>query len=116
MTNIALRKARKFRIRKRIKGTTSIPRLTVFRSNTYIYAQLIDDENSKTIASATDMKKENVKEGKSKVEKAFIVGELLAGIALKNKVKKIVFDRSGYKYHGRVKSLAEGARKGGLEF
>ncbi len=116
MANLALRKARKFRIRKKVKGTTNIPRLSVFRSNAYIYAQLIDDENSKTVAYATDMKKESAKGSKTKIEKAFEVGEILAGIAIKNKVKKVVFDRSGYKYHGRIKSLAEGARKGGLEF
>lgn len=88
------------------------PRLTVFRSNTHIYAQVIDDVNHVTLASANDTKD---KTG-TNVERAIKVGTELAKIALKAGVTKVVFDRSGYKFHGRVKSLAQGARDGGLEF
>lgn len=109
------RKARKYRIRKKMQGTSSIPRLSVFRSNKYIYAQLINDDIKKTITSVSDVK--NTKDmAKTKTERAFQTGEKLAQLAQKAKVEKAVFDRSGYKYHGRVKSLAEGARKGGLQF
>lgn len=104
---------RKKRVRAKIAGTKDIPRLSVFRSNKYIYAQLIDDESQKTLVSASSPE---VKEKKVKMEVAEIVGETLAKKALKKKIKKVVFDRSGYKYHGRVAALAEGARKGGLEF
>lgn len=109
--------ARKLRVRKKLRGSSQKPRLTVFKSNLYIYAQIIDDEDSKTIASASDIKMAKKKEEKvNKMERAAKVGESLALLALKNKVKEVVFDRSGYKYHGRVRALAEGARKGGLVF
>ncbi|MBI3341519.1 50S ribosomal protein L18 [Candidatus Curtissbacteria bacterium] len=116
MSKVTTRAARKFRIRKKVSGTTSVPRLSVYRSNLYIYAQLIDDQSSKTITAASDIKLAKNKDAQTKIQRAFTVGETLAANAVKNKVKKVVFDRSGYKYHGRVKSLAEGARKGGLEF
>ncbi|MDP2671817.1 MAG: 50S ribosomal protein L18 [bacterium] len=106
---------RKTAIRAKISGTALVPRLNVFRSNTHIYASLIDDTVGKTLLSVGDRV---LKEGKNqkKTEKAFAAGKLLAEKALKEKIKKVVFDRSGYLYHGRVKALAEGAREGGLEF
>lgn len=109
--------ARKLRVRRKLNGSSQKPRLTVFKSNLYIYAQIIDDVNSKTIISASDIKMAKNKEEKvNKIERATKVGESLALQALKNKIKQVVFDRGGYKYHGRVKALAEGARKGGLVF
>lgn len=102
----------KAKIRTKIFGTSTSPRLSVFRSNTFIYAQLIDDERGITLASASDVK---MKKG-TKVERATQVGEELAKNALAKGISKIVFDRNGFKYTGRVLSLAEGARKGGLQF
>ena len=102
-----LRDKRRTRIRGKIKGTKDRPRLSVFRSNKHIYAQLIDDEKGETLAAAM---------GGSDVSAAGEVGKSLAEKALKLGIKKVVFDRGGYKYHGRVKALAEGAREGGLEF
>jgi len=111
------RQMRHKRVRAKIKGTAEIPRLAVFRSNRFIYAQLIDDEKMITLASANDKEvKKDRKSSLTKVAVALEVGKLLAKKALKKNIKKIVFDRGGYKYHGRVKSLAEGARGGGLEF
>lgn len=106
------RKRRQARIHRRVLGTSKRPRLSVFRSGKHIYAQLIDDEKEGTLVSASDLK---IKKG-TKMEKALSVGEELAKEALKKKIKKVVFDRSGFSYHGRVEVLAEGARKGGLEF
>jgi len=103
------------RIRSRIFGTTERPRLCVFRSNKHIYAQLIDDKKGHTLISASDLELKNVGKLKKK-EKAFEVGKLVAEKAKKKNIKKIVFDRGGYKYHGKVKALAEGAREGGLMF
>ena len=103
---------RKKRIRAKISGTSECPRLAVFRSLTHIYAQIIDDENSKTLASVSDMK---MKKG-TKTETAKEVGLEIAKKAKEMKIGKIVFDRSGYQYHGRVKAVAEGAREGGLKF
>ncbi len=103
------------RVRGRISGTIQMPRLCVFRSNKHIYAQLIDDENSKTILSANDIELK----GKAKEKQSVLaskVGELIAEKAEKKKIKKVLFDRGGYKYHGTIKALAEGARKKGLEF
>ncbi len=108
------RKTRHRRIRKKIKGTSERPRLCVFRSNRHIYAQLIDDEKGEVIESASDF--EIKKKGKNKKETAFKVGKLIGSKAQDKKIKKIVFDRAGYKYHGRVKNLAQGAREQGLEF
>jgi len=99
------------RIRGKISGTSNIPRLCVFRSLKHIYAQIINDENSKVLIGVRD----NGIKGK-KIEKAFKVGELIAKKALEQKIEKVIFDRAGYKYHGRVKALAEGARKAGLKF
>ena len=99
-------------IRKFIKGSSERPRLAVFRSAQHIYAQLIDDQKGVTIAASSDLK---IKSG-TKKEKAGKIGEDLAKLALGKKIKKIVFDRGGFRYHGRVAALADGARKGGLEF
>ncbi|MDF2379263.1 MAG: 50S ribosomal protein L18 [Candidatus Gracilibacteria bacterium] len=106
------RERRKARIRSRVTGTPDQPRLVVFRSNLNISAQLIDDTTGKTIASAND-----IKESKgSKTEKAQNVGKQLAESALSAKISSCVFDRNGYKYHGRIKALADAAREAGLKF
>jgi len=119
------------KIRSRVVGTSKRPRLCVFRSNRYIYAQLIDDEKGHTILSWSDLnfgklKSKNLKEDKEtkdkekklsgKIAVAYKVGKMIAKKALEKGIKKVVFDRGGYKYHGRVKALAEGARDGGLKF
>ncbi len=104
------------RVRKTITGTPAKPRLSVFRSNNEIYAQLIDDVNGVTIASASSRDKDIDVANKTKSEASNIVGEAIAKKALAKDIDSISFDRSGYLYHGRVKSLAEGARKGGLKF
>ncbi|MDN6292367.1 MAG: 50S ribosomal protein L18 [Tetragenococcus halophilus] len=110
-----LRKKRHNRIRRKISGTAECPRLNVFRSNKNIYAQLIDDVEGVTLASASTVDKE-VSSEESKVEQSITVGKLLAERAKKNNIVNAVFDRGGYKYHGRVKALAESARENGLEF
>ncbi len=94
------------------------PRLSIFRSNKFIYAQIIDDKAGKTLASFSEkqLSKEQLTKAKTKKEKAGLVGEEIAKLAKKVKVVKVVFDRGGYRYHGRIKELAEGARKGGLNF
>ena len=114
----SVRKAKQRRIRNKISGTASCPRLNVYRSLTNIYAQIIDDEKGVTIASSSTVEKSVVEQmaGKTKVEQALIVGEDVAKKALKKGVKKVVFDRAGYLYTGRVAKLAEGARNAGLEF
>jgi len=105
------------RVRAKIKGTERVPRLCVFRSNKHIWCQLIDDTKGHTILSASDIElEEKERKGKSKSELAYQVGKLIAEKALKKKIERIVFDRGGYKYHGRVKAVAEGAREGGLKF
>ena len=106
------------RVRKKIFGTAERPRLSVFKSLRHIYVQAIDDERGHTLAAASTLDPEirDSLNGKTKTEKAFIVGELIAKRCLEKGIKKVVFDRGGFKYHGRVKALAEGARKGGLEF
>ena len=109
---------RHFHIRKRVSGTASVPRMAVFRSAKHIYVQVIDDEAGKTIASASTMDKEVAKEveGKNKTEAAAIVGKAAGERAVKAGVTKIVFDRGGFKFHGRVKALADAAREAGLQF
>ncbi len=106
----------KFKIRKTITGTSSTPRLSVFRSNSGIYAQLIDDKTGKTlIAAGSDDK--SIKDSKiTKLEQAKLVGKLIAEKATSTGLSSVVFDRNGYLYHGRIKSLAEGAREAGLKF
>lgn len=109
------RERRKKRVRAKIFGTKSRPRLSVFRSNKHIYCQLIDDENHLTLVSASDRELKDLPE-KNKIKIAFEVGKLIARKALEKNIQKVVFDRGPYKYHGRVKALAEGARAGGLQF
>jgi len=112
------------RIRSRIYGSSSKPRLSVFRSNMHIYAQLIDDEKNNTIVSVSDIdadvknikKEEVLLDGFNKVNRAFLVGKLLAKKAVEKKITTIVFDRGGFLYSGRVRAVADGARKGGLIF
>ena len=112
----SMRVVRHKRIRSKISGTSAIPRLCVFRSNTGIYAQIIDDETRTTLVSASSLDKDlNIKNG-SNVEAAKVVGKAIAEKATKAKITKVVFDRGGYLYHGRVKALAEAARENGLEF
>lgn len=103
------------RIRKIVNGTASTPRLSVFRSNKEIYAQLIDDVNGVTLAAASSREKGVDTKG-TNIEIASAVGKMIAERALKAGVEKVSFDRGGYLYHGRVKSLAEGAREAGLKF
>lgn len=100
-------------IRQKISGTSSRPRLSVFRSNTAIYAQVIDDTTGKTLVSASSVE---IKTKGPKVELSKAVGKSLAEKAVKLGIDKVVFDRNGYLYHGRIKALAEGAREGGLNF
>ena len=111
-----MRKERHTRIRASVSGTESRPRLNVFRSNAHITAQIIDDVKGVTLVSASSLEKElNLKNG-GNVEAAKIVGAEIAKRAKKAKIEKVVFDRGGYLYHGRVKALAEAARENGLEF
>lgn len=111
-----MRESRHKRIRKTLMGTSAIPRLCVFRSNNGIYAQIIDDETRTTLVSASSLDKDLKIENGSNVEAAKIVGKAIAEKATKAKITKVVFDRGGYLYHGRVKALAEAARENGLEF
>lgn len=104
------------RIRKDISGTQSRPRLVVFRSNKEIYAQIVDDVEGKTLAAASSRDKDVTSAEGNKIEQATLVGKSLAEKALKAGIETISFDRGGYLYHGRVKSLADGAREGGLKF
>lgn len=106
----------RFRIRKSVSGTEQRPRLAVFRSNKEIYAQLIDDVNGRTITAASSRDKDIDTAKVNKSEAAKLVGKSIAEKAIKAGVETITFDRGGYLYHGRVKSLAEGAREGGLKF
>lgn len=108
------RERRARRVRSRVRGTAERPRLSVFRSNRYIYAQVIDDSTGRTLAAATSLALAN--SGLSKKEQAEKVGEMVAERARAVGVQRVVFDRGPYLYHGRVKALAEGARRGGLEF
>ena len=108
----------KKRIRKTIRGSNDRPRMTVFRSNKHIYAQIIDDQKGHTLVSASSLSPDfNEKEGNStKFDQAQLVGDLIADRAINKGINKVVFDRNGYQYHGRVKNLAEAARKKGLKF
>src|SRR5690554_3922360 len=116
LTKLERRARLKRRIRKTVEGTVGRPRLSVYRSNKEIYAQVIDDVNSKTLAAASSRDKDIDTSNKNKVEVAKLVGKSIAEKALKAGVETITFDRGGYLYHGRVKSLADGAREGGLKF
>jgi large subunit ribosomal protein L18 len=109
----------KTRIKKKIFGTSDRPRLTIYRSLHHLYAQIVDDAKSQVLAASSTLSpdvREEIKAIKSKKEIAKKVGVAIAQKALKNNIKKVVFDRSGYAYHGVVKSLAEGAREAGLKF
>jgi len=114
----AARYRRHARVRAKVKGTTSRPRLCVFRSLNHIYAQVLDDSQGHTLASASSLDPEirSAADGKAKIGKSELVGSLLAKRALGKGIKQVVFDRGGYQYHGRVKALAEAARQGGLKF
>lgn len=118
LTKLERRTRIKMRIRKKISGTADVPRLAVFRSNKQIYAQIVDDLARITLLSASSREKEIASRsaGKNKTEQAKLVGELLASKCREKGIERVVFDRSGYKYHGRVKSLADSAREGGLKF
>jgi large subunit ribosomal protein L18 len=109
------RERKKKKIRMKTFGTKERPRLCVFRSLKHIYAQIINDEEGKTLVSASDLELKD-KKGLKKIEIAREVGKLIAKKALEKKIEKVSFDRAGYKYHGRIKALAEGAREEGLKF
>jgi large subunit ribosomal protein L18 len=112
------RKRRHLRVRAKVSGTESRPRLCLFRSLNHIYAQLIDDTKGNTLTSASTLDPEIKGEvdGKAKTARAELVGSLLAKRAIEQGISQVVFDRGGYKYHGRVKALAEAARQAGLKF
>ena len=110
---------KQIRVRKKISGSSERPRISIFRSNTEIYAQLIDDSKGVTIVTASSLSKEiseELKTVKTKIERAKIVGKLLAKLAIEKGCTAAVFDRGGYQFHGRVKAVAEGAREGGMKF
>jgi large subunit ribosomal protein L18 len=117
LTKLEKRTRIRMRIRKKIQGTADIPRVAIYRSNKQIYVQVVDDQKRITLLSASSKEKDiaattNIK----KTEQAKLVGKLLASKCKDKGIEKVVFDRSGYKYHGRVKSLADAAREGGLKF
>ena len=116
LTKLDRRLRIKRRIRKVVEGTTERPRMSVFRSNKEIYAQLIDDTNGKTVLAVSSLDKTITALKGNKVEKANAVGKLVAEKALAAGIETVSFDRNGYLYHGRVKSIADGAREGGLKF
>jgi len=115
---VQARLKRKKRIRKKLAGTASRPRLCVFRSSRHIYAQLIDDAAGQTLAAASSVEKavRDVPETKNKVTAANTVGKIIGQRALEKGVQQVVFDRNGFLYHGRIKAVSEGAREAGLEF
>ena len=113
------RMKKKIRIRKKIEGTTECPRLTVFRSGLHAYAQIIDDSTGRTLVASSSIAKdlrEQAKTAKTPVEMFKLIGQAVAKKALEKNITRVVFDRNGYLYHGRVKALADGAREGGLKF
>ncbi len=113
LDNNQTRQRRAKRVRAKIKGADGRPRLSIFRSLSYIYAQIIDDEKGITLVSFDSRK---IKGGKNNIETARKIGQEIAKMAASKKIEKIVFDRKGYKYHGKIKALAEGAREEGLQF
>jgi large subunit ribosomal protein L18 len=115
-TRGAARQKRHDRIRLTLAGTGERPRLAVFRSLNHIYAQVIDDASGRTLAAASTVEKELRRSGQTKSEEAKVVGRLVAERAKSAGVERVVFDRAGFRYHGRIKSLAEAARETGLEF
>ena len=116
MDKVLRRQKIRYRIRKKVAGTNQFPRLSVFRSNTDIYAQLIDDDNGKTLAAASSKDKDIVAQSGTKTEKSKLVGQAIARKAKELGIENVVFDRGGNLYHGRVKAVADGAREGGLVF
>ena len=106
----------KQRIRSRLSGTSEIPRMSVFRSNKQIYAQIVDDKTGKTILAASSKEKEIADQKVNKIDQAKLVGKSIAGKAKDKGIETVVFDRNGYLYHGRIKSLADAARENGLKF
>ncbi len=115
-TKLERRQKIRYNIRKKVVGTAVKPRLSVFRSNAEIYVQLIDDDNGATIASASSRDKDIAVQKVTRIEKSKLVGAAIARKASELKIETVVFDRGGNLYHGRVKSVAEGAREGGLKF
>ena len=117
-TPVAARIRRHQRVRRRLSGTAERPRLAVFRSLSHIYAQVIDDSSGRTVVAASDMEAglRSQRDGKQKSQVAELVGASIARKAVEKGIKTVIFDRGGFKYHGRVKALAEAARKGGLSF
>ncbi|BFG69224.1 MAG: 50S ribosomal protein L18 [Sediminibacterium sp. Gen4] len=116
MGKLIQRQKIRYRIRKKVAGTAVKPRLSVFRSNADIYAQLIDDDNGQTLAAASSRDKDIAAQKVTKIEKAKLVGAAIARKATELGLNTVVFDRGGNLYHGRVKSVADGAREGGLQF
>ena len=115
MAKLVGRERRKLRIRKKISGTAERPRLSVFRSAKHIYAQVIDDTSGTTLAHASTLSKDAKSDG-TKSDEAKLVGKLIGDLCKAKNVTKVVFDRNGYLYHGRIVALAEGAREAGLDF
>lgn len=115
-SKVSARQKIRYRIRKKISGSAQKPRLSVFRSNSDIYVQLIDDENGITLASASSRQADIAAQKVNKVEISKMVGSAIAKKSEELGIKDVVFDRSGYIYHGRIKAVAEGAREGGLQF
>jgi len=118
VTDVAARERRKKRIRKKVFGTTERPRLSIFRTASHMYAQIIDDERGVTLAAASTLSEEvkGLDGHKGNAEAAGAVGKLIAAKAKAANIEKVVFDRNGFLYHGRVKSLADAAREAGLDF
>ena len=110
------RRRRHLRVRRKVHGSAARPRLVVFRSLKHIYAQLVDDDRGVVLLGVADTSEKVEPQGKGKVGKGFAVGLAVAGKAKEKGISRVVFDRAGYAYHGRVKAVADGARKGGLEF
>ncbi|HSQ43862.1 MAG TPA: 50S ribosomal protein L18 [Ginsengibacter sp.] len=115
-SKVSARQKIRYRIRKKISGSAQKPRLSVFRSNRDIYVQLIDDANGVTLAAASSKQADIAAQKVNKVEKSKLVGSAIAKKSEELGIKDVVFDRSGYIYHGRIKAVAEGAREGGLQF
>ena len=116
MTKTKGRLYRKIRIRKRVRGTALVPRLTVYRSNKHIFAQIVNDDESRTIVAVSSYNKKKGSIEGPKMKKAEEVGKLIALSALKKNISKVVFDRNGYLYHGSIKKCADAARTAGLKF
>ena len=115
LTKADRRQRIKYRIRKRLSGSGELPRMTVYRSNKQIYVQLVDDVNGQTLVSASSKEKEIASQKVNKIDQAKLVGKRLAEKAKEKGINTVVFDRNGYLYHGRVKNLADAARKSGLK-